>query len=45
MWVVVLFCATFVVELKFNVLVRRLRGDLGEHLGSWTHVVSTLTIN
>ena len=38
-WVIILFCATFVLKLIFNVLV----GNLHENPGSWTHMKSTLT--
>ena len=34
----ILFCATFVLKLIFNVLVGSLHEELGEDLGSWTHI-------
>ena len=43
MWMIILFCATFVLYLIFNVLVTGLHEDLGEDQESWNHIISTLT--
>ena len=37
------FCAMFVLQLLFDMLVGSLNEDLGEDPMSWTHVNSTLT--
>ena len=44
MWTINLFCATFVLQVIFRVLVGSLYEDLGEDLESWTHVNSSSTI-
>ena len=43
MWIIILFCATCVLQLIFKVLVGSLHEDLQEDPGSWTYVNSTLT--
>jgi hypothetical protein len=43
MLVIILVSATFVLQVIFNVLVGSLYEDLGEDLGSWAHINSTLT--
>ena len=43
MWVTILFYATFSIQLILKVLVGNLQDDLGEELGSWVFVISTLT--
>lgn len=44
MWVPIFFYVTFVLELILKVLVRSLQEDLGEDSGSWTSIISNLTI-
>jgi len=40
MWVIIiLFCATFVLQVIFNVLVTIPYEDLGEDPWSWTHFI------
>ena len=43
MWVIVLYCATFVLQVTSNVLVIIPYEDVGEDPRSWTHVNLTLT--
>ena len=43
MWAISLFCATFVLQVTFDVLVRSLHEALGNDLESRTQVNSTLT--
>jgi hypothetical protein len=43
MSVIVLFCATFILKLRFHVLVRSSNEDLEGDLETWTHVDATLT--
>lgn len=38
MWVILLFCATFDLQQTSNILVGSFHGELGEDLGSSTHV-------
>ena len=40
---IILFCATFVLQLIFSVFVRSLHEDLGEDPEFWAHVISTST--
>ena len=42
MWAIISFCATFVLKLKFNMLIRSLHEDYEENPISRTHVNSTL---
>ena len=43
MWAINLYCATFVLQVIFNVLVGSLYEDLGEDPRSWTHKIFNLT--
>ena len=44
LWMIVLFCATFVLNFIFDVLVESLHEDLGEDMGFSTQDDSTLTV-
>ena len=43
MWLTILPYATFVLELILKGLVRSLQEGSVEDLGSWAHIISTLT--